>query len=241
MACGTSIVKFILFGFNFLIVIGGVLVITAGALTLSGFDEYKEYFDMSDYNAAPITSIVFGSIVFLIAFMGCCGVLRENNCMLMTYAVTLGIIMLVEIGIVVVSQVYQDDFKKLVTQGFTDSRVPYGKNDEVTKNWDTLQEKLQCCGVEGYGDWSKTNFASVPESCCLTVSTGCSTGTVYLPEAAAKLIIYTQGCVTKVIDSLPLEHIVWGACIVLAVELLGIIFGCCLAARFKHAKYRSRA
>jgi hypothetical protein len=59
-------------------------VITAGALTLSGFDEYKEYFDMSGYNAAPITSIVFGSIVFLIAFMGCCGVLRENNRMLMT-------------------------------------------------------------------------------------------------------------------------------------------------------------
>jgi hypothetical protein len=50
--------------------------------------------------------------------------------------------MLLEIGIVVVSQVYQDDFKKIVTQGFTSSRAPYGKNDEVTKNWDTLQQKV---------------------------------------------------------------------------------------------------
>jgi len=109
MACTTSIVKFILFGFNFLIVLGGGALITIAALSLSGFREYEEYVDLSMYSAAPITTIIFGSIIFLIAFMGCCGVLRENSCMVMTYAVLLGAILLVEIGIVVVSQVYRED------------------------------------------------------------------------------------------------------------------------------------
>lgn len=32
----------------------------------------------------PIVAICLGSVVFIIAFMGCCGALRENNCMMMT-------------------------------------------------------------------------------------------------------------------------------------------------------------
>lgn len=61
-------------------------MVTAGALVLVEYKEYKEVVDvdLEAWKAPPICLIVAGSAVFLIAFMGCCGVLRENNCMMMT-------------------------------------------------------------------------------------------------------------------------------------------------------------
>jgi len=73
----------------------------------------------------------------------------------------------------------------------------------------------------------------------MTESAGCAAG--ILPTVLPDLTIYTQGCVQKVLHDLPLDEIKWAVAIIVAVELLGIIFGCCLAARFKHAVYRSRA
>lgn len=45
--------------------------------------------DLADGNleVAPISSMVVGSIVFLVAFFGCCGAIRESNCMLVTVSI----------------------------------------------------------------------------------------------------------------------------------------------------------
>lgn len=36
---------------------------------------------------APIGSMVLGGLVFFVAFFGCCGAIRENNCMLVTVSI----------------------------------------------------------------------------------------------------------------------------------------------------------
>ena len=43
-----------------------------------------EIVQIADFNleVAPVTSMVVGGIVFFIAFFGCCGAIRESNCML---------------------------------------------------------------------------------------------------------------------------------------------------------------
>lgn len=64
--------------------VGGILMVVAGALVVSGYNTYEHVVNLDAYKAPPIILIVVGSAVFLIAFMGCCGVLRENNCMMMT-------------------------------------------------------------------------------------------------------------------------------------------------------------
>ena len=49
----------------------------------------------------------------------------------------------------------------------------YGEDgyDGVTKAWDVVQVRLQCCGVDGWTDWlnisSDTSSYSVPDSCCV--------------------------------------------------------------------------
>lgn len=59
-------------------------MVTCGTLVLLDYKEYQHVVDLETYKAPPILLIVAGTAIFLIAFMGCCGVLRENNCMMMT-------------------------------------------------------------------------------------------------------------------------------------------------------------
>ncbi|XP_011312684.1 CD63 antigen-like, partial [Fopius arisanus] len=45
--------------------------------------------------------IVIGSIIFVIAFFGCCGAIRESHCMTVTYAVFLLVILVIQVGIAI--------------------------------------------------------------------------------------------------------------------------------------------
>lgn len=38
----------------------------------------------SEFAIAPILSIIIGAIVFVTAFLGCCGAVKESSCMLTT-------------------------------------------------------------------------------------------------------------------------------------------------------------
>lgn len=213
-------------------------MITFGVLVLTGYQDFQQEYEhivkVDSFKAPPIILIAVGAAVFLIAFMGCCGVLRENNCMMMTYAVFLTIILLVQVGIAVAAGLYEDEFKEVLQKGMGKSMEKYDSVQEVTKTWDTMQSKLKCCGSDNYKDWEK--FSKVPESCCIESSTGCSAD-VLSDEAKAKNKIYTEGCVSKILSDVKIKYVVYAAAVIAGVELLGIMFACCLAARFRRKNY----
>jgi len=241
MGCGTSMVKYLLLFFNFLFVIAGILLVTGGALSHVGYDKYMDLAreaDLDSYKAPPILMMVIGSIIFVIAFLGCCGAMRENNCMMMTYALILGILLIAEITIAVLAHVYKDDFRKELGKGLKKSMMEYGYNDTpLNEGWDSMQQNLKCCGVDSYLDWAETTWNPnplnrVPTSCCITPADGCSNGLI-------PINIYTQGCLAYVLDDIPINYIIYGAAGVAVVELLGIIFACCLAGRFRRKRYNN--
>ncbi|ODM95263.1 CD63 antigen [Orchesella cincta] len=238
MGCATGIVKFLMFLFNFVFVVGGVLLITFGVMALTGYQDFQQEYEhvvkVDSFKAPPIILIVVGGAVFLIAFMGCCGVLRENNCMMMTYAVFLTIILLVQVGIAVAAALYEDEFKEVLQKGMSKSIEKYSTADEVKKTWDAMQSNLHCCGSDSYNDWSKTGH--VPESCCLKQAPGCSDGVLGSPDKA-ETTIYTEGCVNKILSDVKIKYVVYTAAVIAGVELLGIVFACCLAARFRRKNY----
>jgi hypothetical protein len=47
---------------------------------------YKEYLEFVPHEifSAPLILVVVGVIIFVIAFFGCCGAMKENNCMVLT-------------------------------------------------------------------------------------------------------------------------------------------------------------
>jgi len=239
-------VKYLLFFFNFLFVIGGILLITAGALSYVGYDKYLEIakeVDLDAYKAPPILMMVIGSIVFVIAFLGCCGAMQENNCMMMTYSAVLTILLLVEVAIVIVAAVKKDDFEGYLRDGFKNSMKKYSAEDgPLMESWDSMQQNLHCCGAESFTDWGDTRWTEdrsniIPTSCCRTPSVGCSADILNKPEPVARQTIYTEGCVTKALNDIGIQWVLIGAGVVAAVELLGIIFACCLAGRFRRKHY----
>jgi len=221
MGCATSLVKFFIFFFNFLFVAGGVALVTFGVLFLNGYKTYETILpDMGPYSFPPILIIVIGCIVFFIAFMGCCGTIRESKCMMMTYATVLLILLIAEVALVVLFYTHQDELKDVMEKGLKKSMADYEK-EEVKEVWDTLQHKLECCGAQSFKDWG----SAVPASCCR--SQPCNN------------VYFTEGCVEKLFTEFKTDYGMYAAAILAGVELLGILFGCCLGARFGRKMYHT--
>ena len=122
--------------------------------------------------------------------------------------------------------------------------------EAVTKAWDAVQERLECCGVEDWTDW--LNSTSVPDSCCLGNQAGCGL-------QATEDTVHTRGCFSafkqKFVDNLDnvgsklcklvnycimsslltLLSLVMVLCVAV-MELIIIVLACCLGNRMKTSR-----
>ena len=104
VSCGAQVIKILLFVFNLLWlvsnsitmlnvqahldhslclqVLGGV-VIWLGVSITSWSGDFEHMLD-TNMKGGAISVLVAGALIFLIAFLGCCGACKENSCMLST-------------------------------------------------------------------------------------------------------------------------------------------------------------
>lgn len=61
--------------------VAGLALLVIGVLLKTNNVEGIKFDDVS-LDLAPVALIVLGSIIFIIAFFGCCGAIRESTCML---------------------------------------------------------------------------------------------------------------------------------------------------------------
>lgn len=241
MGCATGLVKFLLFLFNFVVVVGGVALVVFGVLFYNGYKEYETILpDLGPYQFPPILMIVVGAVIFFIAFMGCCGIIRESKCMMITYAVFLLILLVAEIAIAVGIATHQDQMKSALEEGMLKSIDEFRTNTEVQNVWNAMQDNLKCCGARNWQDWSGAGI-STPGSCCGNPvgDQGCS-GRVSDGLALIKIgEIYPTGCADKIFEKLKTEYGMYAAAVLALVEFLGVILGCCLGARFGRKLYHT--
>lgn len=60
----------------------GILLIVAGALAYADFGKYSHFLE-GKIIVPPLILLVVGFFVFFIAFLGCCGAIKENYFMLL--------------------------------------------------------------------------------------------------------------------------------------------------------------
>jgi len=237
MGCATGLVKFFLFLFNFIFVAGGVGLIALGTMFYTAYKNYETLLpELGPYQLPPLLMIVVGSVIFLISFMGCCGVIRESKCMMMTYATVLMLLLIGEIAIVVLVHYYQDDFKDSVKNGLEESISKWQDQQEVRDVWDTMQTNFKCCGANGPRDWMQ--YGRIPQSCCES-NESCDTALDVVLSTIGRGNIYSEGCVDQIFKALKTEIAMYLAGGLALVELLGVIFGCCLGARFGRKYYHT--
>lgn len=230
-------VRFMLFVFNALLWLTGLGLLVVGIWARVQFSDYMKL-SSHDYSTACYVLIGAGVLVTIIGFLGCCGALKEQVCMLKSFAVILGILFLVELGGSITGYVFRHKINKGFSDGLETALNDY-KEDGFKQAWDGLQSQLQCCGNTNYTDWffkqwsaEETGNYSVPESCCIKKEPNCNTNVTNHPDT-----IHTKGCyntaVTFFEDKL---LIIGGVALGIAVfQLIGVALSCCLASSLQHS------
>ncbi|VEN54659.1 unnamed protein product, partial [Callosobruchus maculatus] len=176
----------------------------------------------------PLLLIIIGSVIFITATFGCCGAVKENTCMLTTFAIILLTLLIIQVAIGVYAflmvgdtQDLKTSVKQLVEKTFND----YNNTKVAKEEFDVLQEFLHCCGVSEPNDW-RWPGGRLPESCCASkqnctiISNDC----------------YRQGCAASSYrwfkNGLDLLGIL--AIAIAVIEIVGAIFALCLSSSIKN-------
>ncbi|XP_062038122.1 CD63 antigen-like [Lepus europaeus] len=174
----------------------------------------------------PVVIIAVGAFLFLVAFVGCCGTCKENYCLMITFAIFLSLIMLVEVATAIAGYVFRDKVMSEFNKDFQQQMQNYSTDNQTALILDRMQKDFKCCGAANYTDWASIPGMTrerVPDSCCVNVTSGC--GVKFNVKD-----IYVEGCVEKIGLWLRKNVLVVAAAAlgIAFVEVLGIVFACCL-------------
>jgi len=191
-------IKYLLFVFNLLFALSGLLLIITGGVVQGAYSGYLDFLGDEFFNT-PVFLIIVGCIIFFVAFFGCCGAIKENSCMTLTFAILLGVIFLMEIGAGIAAYKLKGKINGMIEVNMEKGMVNYGQegHEGVTQTWDIVQRELRCCGTQEFRDWSNTTYAeksNVPDSCCLSDISGCGNNILTENDNNAAMKIHTTGC-----------------------------------------------
>lgn len=209
-------------------------------------------------DTAAFIFIAVGGAAFIIAFIGCCGAIRESQCLIFMYIVLLFLLIAGEIVAAVLALLYRSEVEsKLEAEMKEQLYHDYlPTNNQTYEAWNYLQSQLKCCGVSGYGDykdsawWNATRkenpveniVKQVPDSCCVPSETDstkpedwkqCQTDAATGQNESKAL--YTHGCHDELILWFK-DHSLIMMCLgfgIAAVQILGFVAACCFRRAMK--------
>lgn len=269
----SPLLKLLMFLFNAVFWFAGVLLIGVGAwafaeknrLALDGLDSLQAKYNDVFHIVFDLTIVVvvLGMIIFVLAFVGCLGALRENICLLKCFSYILFVLLLMEIVLAILAFVFSKDVKARVVHILQmEALVHYRDDDDLRNLIDWTQKTFHCCGVgpHGYLDWSYNLYfncsknnpsverCSVPYSCCVSpndinveyINTMCGQQVQDLSENAARERIYTTGCVQQILGLAEQNlFVIGGVALGLAVlQLLGVCLAHVLAGQIADQRAR---
>ncbi|XP_046437640.1 tetraspanin-9-like [Daphnia pulex] len=185
--CGKCL-KYLMFTFNLLSLVGGIVVMAVGIWTCVDHAYMEQLLGTNLYMSAAYILIATGVVVILISFLGCLGAVKEIKCMLLTYFIVMfGIFVTMLVG-GILGYAFRSNVAVSMRTRMYSSLGEYGVNRVVTDAWDFTQSKLRCCGVEGFDGYriwrtENRNFNSnsqVPLSCCQKIWTSGQIGSTGL-------------------------------------------------------------
>ncbi|KAK9302795.1 hypothetical protein QLX08_005290 [Tetragonisca angustula] len=230
---GLRCIKYLLCAVNSLFVLTGIMIISVGTTIYAVYEDFSHFLDPSYFSPATLL-IVVGIFVFIIAFLGCCGALRESTCMVLVFAVSLSVVLVLELAAAIAAYALQDGIKSLLADKINATMHEYPTHNEAKAAIDFLQSKLYCCGYDGFEDWKDMGI-NVPTSCLPMGGTNITCTAEYDSFACHP---YKPGCIkhlTIIIHRSAL-YIGTGAVAIALIQLTGIMFACMLGRAIRRQK-----
>lgn len=228
--------RFALFVLNFIVFGVGLATVILASVILSKNSVYGDLL-VSGTFTLPTIILVAGLIILLLGFLGCCGALKENSCMLQTYAGIVLLLLIAEVVLGILILVYRAEAENFITENMDKTFDKYNSTGDaaLTKSLDALQNSLECCGVNGYQDWKNYTFGretgDVAMGCCIKMTDSCNEGMALLPLDQVEDKIYTKGCYDRIKEDLQGITVALGVTTIILglVQLLSISCACGLA------------
>lgn len=236
--------KYLLFALNFLFWVLGLVMILIGVYAKTEKSLGQIGSTLPWYMDPANLFIIIGSIVFVLAFLGCIGSLRENICLLRTFEYTIDVLLLLEIAAAVYVYIDRDRVKENVENILKETIPKYRDDSDLQSIMDWVQQTNKCCGVSGPDDWDRNAYfncsntknlsgerCGVPYPCCRNykeeLNTQCGNGirdSNKYTNLQKRQTIYEDGCLDKTFETfLNQDNLILLVCIGGAMVLLQLI------------------
>ena len=202
-SCSLSCLKFSLYCYNILLLIFGLAGLSVGLWSLVDRGQFLSLLTTSIFQVSGVVILLSGALVVTVTILGCCGISRESNSLILSYSGLLAITVLLQCIIGLTAYIYREQVGRpdSVPGGLTvsprvqvHSELVLSLNRSVTEEYgvvgnnqtrlamDDLQSTFRCCGAESFEDWSRSGWweessvrqgRKVPDSCCKTWSVMC--------------------------------------------------------------------
>lgn len=179
-----------------------------GCIALKNVGDVKDVFNDNDHPGIYAAFIIaLGALVTIIAFFGCCGAIRESQCLLNMYSLCLLVIVVLQVLLAIFVFVYNDDIQQAAFRGW--DRLWQGRQVASINQQtiDQIQRAIHCCGNNNPVDYG----AIPPASCCSTDASQCNF-----------LYAYQVGCRPQ-IRSLIQNSSLWIAYMSIAMAIVEVI------------------
>jgi len=148
--------------------------------------------------------LIGGVILFIAAFLGCCGAWCKNQCLLTSYFLLVALLCGAEVACGVLGFLFSETISSTLRQellsGIRNHYNVSGQDEGLTLAWERVHYQFNCCGVSSYEDWynisawPSQNF--VPHSCCIPEFQHYQSCGTQIPE---EISMFTQkGCYQQV-------------------------------------------
>lgn len=230
-----SCIKYLMFIFNFFIFLGGSFLLGVGIWVLVDPTGFREIVAANSLLFTGVYAIlIMGGMLFLLGFLGCCGAIRENKCLLLFFFMLILVIFLAELAVAILAFIFREHLTRdYFTKELKTHYQGTNSTDVFTSTWNAIMTTFNCCGVNSAEDFDDQSLFRrlnpsriVPEVCCQR------TDLMMSKEECLRGImpIRNKGCYSAVVDYFETYIYMAGALaiVVLTIELFAMVFAMCL-------------
>ncbi|XP_078387226.1 tetraspanin-1-like [Cetorhinus maximus] len=173
--------KITMFCFNGIIFLGGAAILGVGIWVKVDGGSFIDILSKAAPQLKQIVNvgylcIAIGSFLVVIGFLGCCGAVKENKCMLMIFFIIILLIFVAQVvGAVIIlafSSLANIFIGYIQVWAVNSIKNDYGKISDITTIWDSAMKEFKCCGFKSYDDFTNSSShhltSKYPKECCTT-------------------------------------------------------------------------